>query len=170
MRNGKDRRKLAYNCLREADYDCAIEGFEKAADQSADAAKKGQYLLLIAKIYYTSLKNFSQARKYALRAAGAKPNWGEPFILIGRMYASSGPICGPGRGWDSQIVVWPAVDMWARAKSVDPSCAPEANKWISRYSQYMPSVEDIFQRNLKVGDRFYVGCWIQEYTTIRPAN
>lgn len=162
--------ELAYNCLREADYDCAIEGFEKAAEQSTDAAKKGQYLLLIAKIYYASLKNFTQARKYALRAAGAKSNWGEPFILIGRMYASSGPICGPGRGWDSQIVVWPAIDMWVRAKSVDPSSAAEANKWISRYSQYMPSVEDIFQRNLKVGDRFYVGCWIQEYTAIRPAN
>ncbi len=162
--------ETAYNCLRDGDYECAISGFEKAAEEASDPAKKGQYLLLISKIYYGSLKNFPQARKYALRAASARPNWGEPYILIGRLYASSGPLCGPGRGWDSQIVVWPAIDMWSRAKSVDPSCAAEVNKMIGRYAQYMPSKEDIFQRNLKSGDRFYVGCWIQEYTTIRSAD
>lgn len=162
--------EIAYNCLRDGDYPCAIEGFEKAAENTSDPVKKGQYLLLVSKIYYGSLKNFPQAKKYALRAAAARPNWGEPFILIGRLYASSGPLCGPGRGWDSQIVVWPAIDMWNRAKSVDPSSAAEANKWINRYAQYMPNREDIFQRNLKAGDRFYVGCWIQEYTTIRSAD
>ena len=160
----------AYECLRKADYPCAIEGLEKAAEAASDASTKGQYLLLIAKIYYANLKNFPQARKYALRAAGVHGNWGEPYILIGRMYASSGPLCGPGRGWDSQIVVWPAIDMWARAKSVDPSCAAEANKWINQYSQFMPNREDVFIRNLKAGDRFFVGCWIQESTIIRTAD
>lgn len=162
--------ELAYNCLREADYACAIDGFEKAAEQTSDSDKKGQYLLLISKIYNANLKNFAQSRKYALRAAAARPNWGEPYIQIGRLYASSGPLCGPGRGWDSQIVVWPAIDMWNRAKSVDPSCAPEANRWINRYAQYMPNREDVFIRNLKAGDRFYIGCWIQEYTTIRTSD
>jgi len=162
--------ETAYNCLRDGDYDCAIAGFEKAAEEASDPAKKGQYLLLISKIYYGSLNNFPQARKYALRAAAARANWGEPYILIGRLYASSGPLCGPGRGWDIQIVVWPAIDMWNRAKAVDPSSAAEANKWIGRYAQYMPNKEVIFQRNLKAGDRFYVGCWIQESTTIRAAD
>jgi hypothetical protein len=57
--------------------------------------------------------------------------------------------------------------MWNRAKRVDPSSAAEANRWISRYRQYMPSREDVFIRNLREGDSFYVGCWIQESTTIR---
>lgn len=162
--------ELAYNCLREADYPCAIEGLEKAAQEADDADKKGQYYLLISKIYNAHLKNFSLSRKYALKAASAKPNWGEPYIQIGRLYASSGPLCGPGRGWDSQIVVWPAIDMWTKAKSVDPSCAAEANQWINRYAQFMPNKEDVFIRNLKAGERFYIGCWIQEYTTIRTSD
>ncbi|MFM8361846.1 MAG: tetratricopeptide repeat protein [Haliscomenobacter sp.] len=162
--------EIAYNCLRDADYNCAIEGFEKAAESSDDPVKKGQYLLLVSKIYNANLKNFAQSRKYALRAAAAYPNWGEPFIQIGRLYASSGPLCGPGRGWDSQIVVWAAIDMWNRAKSVDPASAAEANRWINRYAQYMPTREDVFLRNLKTGDRFYIGCWIQEYTTIRTSD
>jgi hypothetical protein len=116
------------------------------------------------------LKNFSQSRAYALKAAEVRPDWGEPYIVIGRLYASSGPLCGPGRGWDSQIVVWPAIDAWNQAKAVDPSVRDEANKWINRYAQFMPTKEDVFIRNLQAGQSFYVGCWIQRSTRIRTAD
>ncbi|MBR9920406.1 MAG: tetratricopeptide repeat protein [Bacteroidetes bacterium] len=159
----------AYKALQEARYSEAIDLFNKAAQEETDNTKKAKYTLLIAKIYFSHLKNFSAARKYARDASKIRPNWGEPYLLIGRLYASSGPLCGPGRGWDSQIVTWPAIDKWIKAKSVDPSVASEANKLINTYTQYMPSVEDIFQRNLKEGQSFYVGCWIQESTTIRAA-
>lgn len=160
----------AYNCLKEADYTCAVEKFQEAANNTDDVEKKGQYLLVIAKIYQVHLRNFSRSREFAQKAADARPNWGEPFLHIGRLYASSGPLCGPGRGWDSQIVVWPALDMWYKAKQVDPSVTGEANKWINRYAQYMPSKEDIFQRNLQQGTSFFVGCWIQRSTRIRAAK
>lgn len=156
-----------YDCLQNNDYRCAIEKFTQAAEETDDAEKKGKYYLTVAKIYYSHLKNFSQARSAALKAANAKSGWGEPYLLIGRLYASSGPLCGPGRGFDSQIVVWPAIDMWQRAKNVDASAAAEANKFIGRYAQYMPSKEDVFIRGLKVGDTFRVGCWINENTIIR---
>lgn len=156
-----------YDCLQNNNYRCAIEKFEQAAEETDDADRKGRYYLTVAKIYFSHLKNFSQARAAARKAAAAKPNWGEPYLLIGRLYASSGPLCGPGRGFDSQIVVWPAIDMWNRAKSVDPAAAAEANKMIAQYTQYMPNREDVFQRNLNVGDPFRVGCWIQETTIIR---
>ena len=159
-----------YECLQNADYNCAVETFEQAVSETEDPEKKAKYLLLIAKIYNAHLKNFPQARAYALKAAEVKPNWGEPYILIGRLYASSGPLCGPGRGWDSQIVVWPAIDMWNKAKSVDPEAAAEANKWINRYAQYMPTREDVFIRNLQAGQNFSVGCWIQRTTKIRTAD
>ena len=162
--------KLAYQALRDGDYREAIAKFQDAVSATEESEKKATYLLLISKIYYSHLKNFPQSRKFALEAANYKANWGEPYLLIGRLYASSGPLCGPGRGWDSQIVVWPAIDKWNYAKRVDPSIAAEANKWIQRYAQYMPSTEDVFQRTLQEGASFKVGCWIQETTTIRSAK
>ena len=162
--------RLAYQALREGNFQDAIENFQDAIEANEDSEKKANYNLIISKIYYAHLKNFPQARKYALQAANFKANWGEPYILIGRLYASSGPLCGPGRGWDSQIVVWPAIDKWQYAKRIDPSVAAEANKWINRYAKYMPSKEDVFQRTLKEGDSFRVGCWIQESTKIRSAK
>ena len=161
---------LAYQALREGNYEEAVARFQEAANGTDDLEKKANYLLLMSKIYYRDLKNFPLARKYALEAANQRPNWGEPYLVIGRLYASSGPLCGPGRGWDSQIVVWPAIDKWNHAKRIDPSSAAEANKWINTYEKYMPSKEDVFQRNLQEGQSFRVGCWIQENTTIRTAK
>ena len=159
-----------YTLLRDADYREAIGCFEQSSTEATDPERRAKYNLTIAKIYYAHLKNFSQARKYARLASEARPNWGEPYLLIGRLYASSGPLCGPGTGFESQKVVWPAIDMWQKAKSVDPEAAAEANKWIGKYAQYMPSNEDIFQRGLKEGASFNVGCWIGESTRVRAAQ
>ncbi len=148
----------------------AIGHYESYISKSDNAEKKAIYALRIAKIYYVHLKNFAKARRFARESMKYNPNSGQPLMLIGRLYASSGPLCGPGRGWDSQVVTWPAIDKWSQAKRMDSSVAAEANKFISRYKQYMPSVEDVFQRGLKEGDTFKVGCWIQETTTIRAAR
>lgn len=116
---------------------------------------------------------FSTARQYAYAAAEKRSGWGKPYLLIGSMYASSGKQCDPsgvGRGFDAQIVTWPAIDMWTKAKTVDPSCAAEANDKIKEYSQYMPTTEDCHLRSLKPGQTFQVGCWIQESTKVRTAK
>ncbi len=160
----------ARDALENGEYGKAIDLYTEYIDYTPDPDKKARFTLRIAKIYYAHLKNFSQARKYALQAANLKSGWGEPYIIIGKLYASSGPLCGPGRGWDSQIVTWPAIDKFQKAKQVDPSVAKEANKWIQTYSQYMPSREDIFLRQMTEGQPFTVGCWIQEKTTIRAAK
>ncbi|HKK78961.1 MAG TPA: hypothetical protein VJ933_05000 [Phaeodactylibacter sp.] len=162
--------RVAYDLLRDAKYREAIDAFQNVVEETDDPEKKAQFLLTIAKIYEVHLRNFSQSRNYALQAAELRDNWGEPYMLIGRLYASSGPLCGPGRGWDSQVVTWPAIDMWQKARSVDPEVRQEADKLIARYRQFMPSKEDVFIRNLKAGQSFYVGCWIQRSTRIRTAD
>lgn len=159
--------RQAFDCLESNDYDCAIENFEAAAEGAPDAEKKGRYYLYAAKVYYSHKRNFSQARAYARKAAAADANTGEPYLLIGTLYASSGPLCGPGTGFDSQIVTWPAIDKWQQAKRIQPDLAGKANKLINTYTQYMPSKADVFQRGIKEGDSFTVGCWIQETTRVR---
>ncbi len=153
--------------LRNGRYRDAVKCLEDALPNISNSSDKAKYNYLLAQIYFAYLKNFPKARQYAREASRLRPNWGEPYILVGLLYASSGPICGPGRGWDSQVVVWPAIDEWYKAKSVDPSVAGKANKYIGQYSQYMPDKGELFQRLKKEGDSYFVGCWIQETTTIR---
>ncbi|MEL6805577.1 MAG: hypothetical protein AAFO91_17545, partial [Bacteroidota bacterium] len=125
-----------------------------------------QVLMAIANTQYR-MRRFSSARNTARRAAELKPGWGQPYMLIGRMYASSGPLCGSGTGFDSQRVVWVAIDMWNRAKQVDGSVAGEANRLIGQYRQYLPFRADCFQRGISEGDTYLVPCWIQQSTIVR---
>lgn len=161
----------AYSFYREGDYNAAISKFDEYLASETDTEKLAKTNLTVAKIYYRDIKNYPKARQHALDAAKQKSNWGAPYILIGKLYASSGPICGPGTGWDSQIVTWPAIDKWQYAKKIDSSVSSEANNLINTYQKYMPSIEDVFSRpNVKEGGSFYVGCWIQENTTVRIAK
>lgn len=158
------------NALNDGDYKTAIQFFETFVAETDNIEKKAKYTLIIAKIYYANFKRYATARTYAEKAIALRPNWGDPHLLIGKLYASSGPLCGPGRGFDSQIVTWVAIDEWNKAKRKDSSTTTEANKLINRYNQYMPSKEDVFIRNLKVGNAYKVPCWIQRTTTIRTAD
>ncbi len=156
-----------FTLMQEGKYEASISKFSEAIDYSESDEKRAQYALMQAKICYSYTKDFPRSRKFARRAAQYDRTWGEPYILIGKLYASSGPLCGPGRGWDSQIVIWPAIDMWERAKSLDSDVRAEAQSLINKYFEYMPTRENIGQRMLSEGDEFTVGCWIQEKTTVR---
>lgn len=162
--------RQAFDLYESGQYTEAVTAFEDFANSTTDIDKKAKYLMLVAKIYYRDIKKFSKARTFAEKAASVKPNWGEPYMLIGKLYASSGPLCGPGTGFDSQVVTWPAIDMFTKAKQVDPSVANDANKLIATYEKYMPSKEDIFSRTIKAGNTYKVKCWINRNTIVRTAD
>lgn len=166
----KSKKGQAYLALKEGRYQDAVQLFDEVIDEETDPKEKAKYAIVNAKIYFSYLKKFYKSRNYARQALKYDAHSGPAYMIMGRLYASSGPICGPGTGWDSQIVTWPAIDMWKKAKSVDPSVAGEAGKLIRRYQKYMPSREDIFQHGLKEGASFHVPCWINANTTIRAAH
>ena len=114
--------------------------------------------------------NYPLAREYCRLTSKYRPSWGDPYILVGIMYASSGSICSPGtngKGFDAQVFVWPAIDEWIKAKSIDPSSVDRANELISKYSSFMPSKVELLQRQITIGSVYTIGCWIQQNTLVR---
>lgn len=163
--------KEGAEALESEQYQKAIDAYQRYVDKNTDPEKKARFLMRISKIHYAHTRQFSKAREAALEAMKYKPNWGEPLILIGKLYASSGSLCGPGTGFDSQVVTWVAIDKWNEAKRIDSSVSSEANDLIGRYAKYMPSKADIFSRpEVKEGGNFKVKCWIQENTKVRAAQ
>ncbi len=159
-------RILAYAYISNKNFSKAANYFKAAAEQTTENDKKSEYWLKVSEIQQ-SLGDFESSRTSALKASSFKPNWGDPYLQIGDLYASSGPKCGSGTGFESQVVVWVAIDMYEKAKSVDASVASKANTKINNYSKYMPSKEECFFRGLKEGDTFKVNCWINETTKVR---
>lgn len=173
----EEEREVAPSCLKEAyqaylleNYELAISKYTCAIKEEEDHVKKAAYAMLISKMYF-SAKNISyaKARKWAEKAASFKPGWGEPYIVIGKLYASSAKICSNGDSFKSQIVTWPAIDMFIKAKTEDPSVSEQATRLINYYSKYMPSYEELFGREIPLGSSYKVGCWINRNTTVRKA-
>lgn len=132
--------------------------YRKAMELETNPNKKAEDLMFIAKLYKDRLGKTSEATKMAREVMTMRPGWGDPYILIGLVYASAGKRCGSGTGFDSQRVVWAAIDMWNKAKREDPSSADKAQKYINKYYQYMPTKADCFLRGLSAGQSYSIDC------------
>ena len=132
-------------------------------DEDEDKAKYNYELGLI---QFSKYDNKQLARTYALSAIESMPEWGEPYILIGNLYASSSSVCGEN-DFEKTTIFWAAVDKFQKAKALDPEVNGEAAELINRYSQYFPNVEDAFFYGFEDGQPYKVGCWINENTKVR---
>ncbi|MDB4107376.1 hypothetical protein N8368_03565 [Bacteroidia bacterium] len=143
----------------------ATSYYNKAADlATTDEAKYAIYIKL-AKTAKNN-KQYSTVRDYARKALAINANSGEAYILIGDAYAASASSCGSGELGRAGVYLV-AVDKYAKAKSVDPSAAENAQIKINKYSAYFPNKEDAFFKGINAGASYRVGCWIGETTTVR---
>ena len=154
--------------MKNEEYAKAIGFFKGGGENLEDSEDRADCFLYIAECYRIA-KNYSSARTYALKSAAERPDDGNPYIMIGDMYASSSKSCG-SNDLEKKAVYWVAVDKYYKAKSIDPSIADAANERISTYSRVFPSTEIIFFHDLKEGDSYKVECWINETTTVRAAK
>jgi len=144
----------------------AIKYYNQALRLENDSLKKATYYLGLAKSNY-KLKNPQRAKNFALKAINLNKNWGEPYLLIGQLYAESKDDLAAAEECLPKAAYWVAVDKFIEAKKVDPKIESEANKLISTYSVYFPSIEDAFFCGVNDGDTYKIGSWINEITVAR---
>ena len=153
-----------YMAYKKGDFDTAIKYFDEALSLESDSEKKAQLCYIVAASLFNS-KKLSQARSYLQKAIGFKENFGDAYILLAQLYASS-------PDWNDESALnkctyFVVIDKLQRAKAVDPSVADKANELISTYARYTPKAEDLFMLGIKAGDRVTIGGWIGESTTVR---
>lgn len=146
--------------------DEAVEFLERGVGMDIGSERLADANYALAQIYHQK-GQYAKARGYYTAAANNKPGWGDPYIEIGKMYAASVNSCGNGDGFQMGVIACAAIDMWGKAKSIDGNVAGEANSLIGKYSAYVPTKEDAFQRGVKEGQSASVGCWIGGSATVR---
>lgn len=154
--------------IEKENYVEAAKYMEEAVDMIDDPKEKADILSDLGKIYY-KLDQFSKARTYSRKALSLNPNDGMSYILIGDMYAASAGDCGDNE-LTKKVAYWAAIDKYVQAKNADPELTEMADKRIATYSKYYPALETIFFHDLKEGDPYEVGCWINETTKVRAAK
>ncbi len=149
-------------------YTKAKKYYLEAIENSEDPDSKANYYYELGVVEQNFLKSPRLAVQYAQEAINLKPNWGDPYILLGSAYISGNNDFSDD--FEKRTVYWVAVDMFYKAKSVDPSVTDKASGLISDFTNYFPSKEDLFFHGIPEGSSYTVKGWIDRTTTARSKN
>jgi hypothetical protein len=136
----------------------ALEYFNQAADLFTDATKKAKVYYKIATMYGNGSK--SQARTYARKALTVKPSFGQSYMLLAQLYASSANECGK-TPFEKRSVYWLCAQYANKAAAVDPALKGTASRQAASYNASAPSKTDIFNEAM-AGKTISFNCWIGE--------
>lgn len=150
---------------KEEKYTQALARYKEAIDQETDPSKKADYYFAVASIEYRKLDRYSSARENARKAASLKDGWGQPYMLIGDMYAETARSCGDA--WEQRLAILAAVEKYSTARSIDSAVSEEANRKIGIYNGSLPEKQEGFMRGVSEGQSVKVGCWIGETVKVR---
>lgn len=149
-------------------YDDAFTLYKNAMEKEADSSKKSDLYYYMAFMKYAK-EDMPASRDFAKQAIVWSAKNIRAYNLIGTLYLSSGPLCGPGTGFQSQIVLWPAFDYFNKTIEIggDEEVVAEARKYIQDYTKYLPTKAEVGAKKLSVGGSYTVKCWINETTTVQ---
>jgi len=143
----------------------ALQFFKEAVDTETRLDEKSKYYQEFASIFLKE-GNTNQAISYLRQSIAANSRNAKAYLLLGMAYGNV-----PGCGSDEvskRAVFWVAVDQLVKAKQLDSSLTPEANKSINAFSQHFPVITDLFFLSLEEGKDYKVQCGpINEVTKIR---
>jgi tetratricopeptide (TPR) repeat protein len=156
---------LAIMFIAKNDFPKAIEYLHYAViGENIDKEILAEWFYELA-VLSSATKDYCEAIKNAREAILNKNDYGKAYISLGDAIIASRSNLGDD--FEQRTAFWVAADMYAKAASVDPSVAAEANQKINDYAGQYPHNEDVFFRDLKDGDSYTVAGCINESTTVR---
>ena len=122
-----------------------------------DLKQKSEIYLNKAQLY-ALIGNKIKSRDNARMAISSDKDNSDAYKLIGNLYMASYEDCKGGKSRvNDRLVFIAAYNMYRRAGLGDKASQAKAQ---------FPSMEEIFNENLEVGESLNTGCWINENVTL----
>jgi len=139
------------------DFDTAVKYLEESVELTDDNTKKGDSYYSLA-IIQTNLDRKVSARDYARKAVAVDPTKKDAYKLIGNLYYNSFNDCKKGQNPVHDMAIYiAAYNMFRRAGD---------SSGMSRAKAQFPTMEQIFTWDIQEGDKYKVGCWVNETVSI----
>jgi len=156
---------IAQGKAKKKDYSGALEFYKNVEELGCDDVLK-EKALMQASSCYLALKQYQSSASYARKVLAINPNNGEAYLNIGDAYGGYSSKCADTE-CTKRAGYWAAVDVYAKAKSIDASVAAKANKKIGAAKAQFPEKEKCFFEGINAGTSFTLPCWIGVTTTVR---
>ncbi len=157
--------QLAVLFIAKSDFQKAAQYLQMAViGENIDDETRAEWFYELA-VVSSANKDYCDAIVWAREAIARNSKLGKAYLTLGDAIIYSRENLGDD--FDQRAAYWVATDMYAKAKSVDPSVSADANKKINAYKGQYPNHEEVFFRDLKEGDSYQVKGCINAYTTVR---
>ena len=166
---GNKAHNLAQFLMKRESFESAINYLLLSLDYGVDETEQAEVYYELAYLYYSHLRKFPEARDFAKKATLLNPEWGDPYLLIGKIYIDARSAAF-NDSFEQTAVLWAAIDQFSIAQEQDPNVNEKAKDLISTYSAYFPLKETLFFHTLKSGDSYKIKSWINEMTTVRSRD
>tara|TARA_B100001029_G_C15061561_1_gene458993 strand:+ start:2114 stop:3520 length:1407 start_codon:yes stop_codon:yes gene_type:complete len=150
----------------------ALSYFLEALENEEDYILKSKYSFFVAKTYFAKYSDTDNqefcvlANTYAIQATNYRVGWGEPYILIGDLYANTAASCG-NDPLSKKAGYWAAIEKYEYAESIDSKSASAARKKIDIYKSQIPTQSLLFESDYLNQDTYDIDCWYQETVKVR---
>ncbi|HPM12202.1 MAG TPA: hypothetical protein PK734_01795 [Bacteroidales bacterium] len=161
------KRSIAEMYVEKKQNNTALTYFKESIELEADNNQKAETYYRMASI---TMGSPSTSVAYAQSALKLDPNMGKAHLFIAAQYVNSISSCAEKAEFPEVArwtILWAAVDMCNKAKSVDPSVAGQANSQISNYRAHFPDAEALFGYNITEGSSHSYSCWFSVTTTAK---
>ena len=138
-------------------YDAAFEYYDGAIVSSDNNSQKSEIYLRKAQIYQ-AIGNKVKSRDNARRSISHNSSNTDAYKLIGNLYMGSYEDCREGKSRVQDRLVFIAAYNIFKSGGL----STQANQAREQF----PSMEEIFNENLEVGESMNTGCWINESVTL----
>jgi len=151
---------IGRSLLKKGRYSEAVGYLKQAAELSDTPQGKLNSYKYVA-VTYLQLKQYANAKTYALKMLSVDSKNGEAYMIIGDAYMYGSKTVGENN-CEKAGGYWAAMDKYKRAKALDPSLASKINKKHQTCMDQCPSKSDCFFVNVVDGQTIHVGGWINE--------
>jgi len=161
------KRSIAEMYVDKKQNNTAINYFKESIDLETDNNQKAETYYRMASI---TMGSASTSVAYAQSALKLNPNMGKAHLFIAAQYVNSINSCIDKAEYPDVAkwtILWAAVDMCNKAKSVDPSVTSQANSQIANYRAHFPDAEALFGYNITEGAPMSFSCWFTVNTTAK---
>lgn len=158
-------RFLAHYYLKQKDKDKAVKYFLEEIESQQDNQRKAELYLDLALLQRFHFDDMQQSREFIEAAMDVRPTWGQPYMVLGDLYATAYKNCSSEESYFPALYL--AVETYYRALQADNTYVAEAQRLIREYGQYFPSEEELTSIGIKEGEQISVDCWIARETTVR---
>jgi len=138
-------------------YESSLKYYDEAIKSTEDNSQKSEIYLNKAQLYAV-IGNKIKSRNNARRSISMNSGNTDAYKLIGNLYMSSYDDCREGKSRVQDRLVFIAAYNIFKSGGL----TSQANQAREQF----PSMEEIFNENMEVGESMNTGCWINETVTL----